>query len=263
MRGASAPHSTLKQCSCHRQRAKQADSHLRLTTLVRSCHNEPLMIRFSVLDNQIELEEYSDDATLPELAATLEAFRGTCELKTKHCRGCGECCGDDIPVLGFDLPRLMAGTSLTIDELPQSMLVLPEAPSLERREKAIRDLIREHGFSELNATLLYEYNNAEPAILSRNDDGTCRFLKDKLCSFHEHRPYACGLYLCTMAEKLSFVHEMIVRQGTWHLYSVLGWIPREAISHNPFTRASSWDALSVRDFDVDLRSTLDALFFYF
>ena len=221
------------------------------------------MIRFSVSNDTIELESYSDNTTLVELAAGLEDFRRTCNLKTTHCRGCGECCGDDIPVLGFDIPRLMEGTSLSIDDLKLSVLTMPEAPDLQSREKAIRELARAHDFSRLNATLLYEYNNSEPVTLARGDDGTCLFLKNKLCTKYDHRPYACGLYLCNMGEKLAFLHEMIVRQGTWHMYSVLGWIPEEAIGHNPFMRASSYTELRVKDFDVDLRSALEALFFYF
>jgi hypothetical protein len=66
-----------------------------------------------------------------------------------------------------------------------------------------------------------------------------------------------------MGEKLEFIQEMIVREGTWHAYSLLGWIGKEEISHNPFLKAESYDQLLVKDFDYQLQDTLDKLFFYF
>jgi hypothetical protein len=62
------------------------------------------MVRFEITDETIELAEYSPDTTLPQLSAKLEEFRKTNRLKTKDCKGCGFCCQDNIPVLGFDIP---------------------------------------------------------------------------------------------------------------------------------------------------------------
>jgi hypothetical protein len=221
------------------------------------------MVRFEITDETIELAEYSPDTTLPQLSAKLEEFRKTNLLKTKDCKGCGFCCQDNIPVLGFDLPLLMKGLNCSLEELKSKYLIIPEKPNIKERRKSIKEMCRNDGIPESEAVLLYEYNTSEPLIMNKQETGDCCLLKDKLCSLYTYRPYSCGLYLCNMGEKLEFIQEMIVREGTWHAYSLLGWISKEDISHNPFLKAENYDQLLVKDFDYQLQDTLDKLFFYF
>lgn len=230
------------------------------------------MLEFIAENEEIELKYYNQDATLSELSASLEAFRLSCGLKTSECRGCGECCSDNIPVLGLDIPTLLEGLHIDFSQAIQSILVLPERPDLDFRRKAIKEMAQSASISTLEAALLFEYNNAEPIILARRDGlspqcddnpQACCFLQDNLCSRYTVRPYSCGLYLCNMGERLSYIQEMIVRQGTWHAYFKLGWIEEEEIVHNPFLKADSYDKLLVSDFEFKLESTLEQLFFYF
>lgn len=55
---------------------------------------------------------------------------------------------------------------------------------------------------------------------------------------------------------------MIVRLGTWHAYHELGWIGNEEMRHNPFLRSDSYEAVLLRDVDIDIGDPLE-LFFYF
>jgi Fe-S-cluster containining protein len=212
------------------------------------------MIKFSIHDDLIELDEYSPDVTLSELAMKLDAFRSNADLKTKKCPGCGECCSDNIPVLGYDLD-LYEGKY-------DDCLIMPEKPDVKSRKKAIDDLLK-NSMSLIDATLIYEYNNSEPIILNKKSDGECIFLKGGFCGSYRVRPYSCGLYLCVMGEKLSYIEEMIIRQGTWHAYNRMGWIDESEIRHNPFLKTDSYCKLLVKDFDSDLKGALDSLFFYF
>lgn len=258
------------------------------------------MVEFFITENnEIEIRSYDADTTLAGLAAELEAFRQTApDLRTGKCKGCGECCSDNIPVLGLDLavlgldPETLGTDPASVGPNPEeqgteptvpgsdtaalsgkqspdhrqadgSILVLPDKPDMAFRRKAIREMCEWTSISELEATLLFEYNNAEPLILARQASGECCFLKDGLCSRYTARPYSCGLYLCNMGRRLAYIQEMIVRQGTWHAYSKLGWIREADIPHNPFLRAYSYDELYVADFEFDLKSTSDQLFFYF
>ena len=270
------------------------------------------MIEFIAKNDEIELKSYSPEATLAGLAESLETFRLSCGLKTAVCKGCGECCSDNIPVLGADLRVLEAGLKVSEAEppapeagleapeagswmheaepwtpetgphVPQSslrlrgadtstgsrkvaaqLLTLPEKPDIAARRKAIREMSAAAGITQLEAILLYEYNNAEPIILKKQESGECCFLKNRLCSRYTIRPYSCGLYLCDMGEKLSYLQEMVIRQGTWHAYYKLGWVQKEDISHNPFLKSESYDELLVSDFDFHLENTLEQLFFYF
>lgn len=214
------------------------------------------MVKFEIRNDEIELVEYSDDAALSELSGELENFRQLKGLKTDNCKGCEGCCSDDIPVLGFDLPRFD----------PDNDLIIPEKPDLDTRKKGIRDLENNSMNNSMNheeATLIYEYNNSEPVILKKKQDGECIFLENGLCGHYKTRPYSCGLYLCNMGEHLSFLQEMIIRQGTWHAYNVMGWIDQKDIAHNPFFKADSYDKLLIKDFDYDLKNALEHLFFYF
>jgi Fe-S-cluster containining protein len=152
---------------------------------------------------------------------------------------------------------------MNYEQASRSVLILPEKPDIAARRKAIREMAETSGITALEATLLYEYNNAEPIILAKQDGGECCFLRENLCSKYLIRPYSCGLYLCNMGEKLSYIQEMIIRQGTWHAYYRLGWISAEEIAHNPFLKADSYDKLLLADFDFKLENTLAQLFFYF
>lgn len=222
-----------------------------------------IMIEFINDNEEIELKSFSAEATLVELVDALEDFRLKLSLKTINCKGCGECCSDNIPVLGLDLQVLQEGLEISFDKAAKDFLVLPEKPDLSLRRKAIGEMSKAADITQLEAALLYEYNNAEPIILAKQDNGECCFLKNRLCSRYVIRPYSCGLYLCNMGEKLSYIQEMIIRQGTWHAYYKLGWIGGEEISHNPFLKASKYSDLLVADFDFQLGNTLEQLFFYF
>lgn len=221
------------------------------------------MIEFIAENEEIELKAYDPKTTLKELSEALEAFRLTCSFKTIDCKGCGECCSDNIPVLGLDLKSLQDGLDISFEQASQSILVLPEKPDIDARRKSIKEMSESTSITTLEATLLYEYNNAEPIILAKQDGGECCFLENKLCSSYLIRPYSCSLYLCNMGEKLSYIEEMIIRQGTWHAYYKLGWIGREDIPHNPFLKADAYKKLLLADFDFNLENALEQLFFYF
>jgi len=221
------------------------------------------MIEFIAENEEIELKAYDPKTTLKELSNSLEAFRLTCSFKTIDCKGCGECCSDNIPVLGLDLKILQEGLDMGFELASQSFLTLPEKPDMRVRHKSIKEMSQSAAITTLESTLLYEYNNAEPVILTKQSSGECCFLENKLCSKYLIRPYSCGLYLCNMGEKLSYIEEMIIRQGTWHAYYKLGWISQKEISHNPFLKADTYDKLLLADFDVNLENTMEQLFFYF
>lgn len=221
------------------------------------------MITFISEKDEIELKFYDPGTTLRELAEALEEYRLACPLKTMECKGCGECCSDNIPVLGPDLAVLQDGLGMSFEQASESVLLLPEKPDLAFRRKAIREMAESAAITPLEAAVLFEYNNAEPIILAKQDGGECCFLKDNLCSSYLIRPYSCGLYLCNMGEKLSFIQEMVIRQGTWYAYYKLGWIGAEEIAHNPFLKTDSYEKLLVADFDFQLEGALEQLFFYF
>ena len=221
------------------------------------------MIEFVAENEEIEIKAYDPETTLVDLVEALEAFRLTCPLKTINCKGCGDCCSDNIPVLGFDLQVLQEGLGIGFEHAAKRILTLPDKPDIPARRKAIREMSEAASITGLEAALLYEYNNAEPLILAKQNDGTCCFLKNRLCSEYMIRPYSCGLYLCNMGERLSYLQEMIIRQGTWHAYYKLGWIEEGDISHNPFLKAGTYGELRLADFDFNLGNTLDQLFFYF
>lgn len=221
------------------------------------------MIEFISENEEIELKSYDPGTTLRELSEKLEAYRLTCRLKTFGCKGCGECCSDSIPVLGLDLQMLQKGLGISFEQAAESLLALPEIPDMNIRRKSIKEISASASITPLEAALMYEYNNAEPIILARQKGGECCFLQDSLCSRYLIRPYSCGLYLCNMGEKLSYIQEMIIRQGTWHAYYTLGWISGGDIAHNPFLRADSYEKLLLADFDFNLENALSQMFFYF
>ena len=217
------------------------------------------MISFSVEEGHIELGEYSVDSTLADLAKELDAFRVEQGSQVRECYACGECCRDPVPVLGYDVRRIIeeaGGASL--DE----HLSFPAKPDIAERAKSIVDMVRQHGLSDLEATLIYEYNRSEPVTMAKHD-GACYRLRDNLCSIHDGRYFICELFFCRLGERLSGLFDSIVSQGVWHSYVVLDWIPAVVVEHNPFLKADSYDQLILSDFDVDLEKAAEKLFFYF
>ncbi|HHV95914.1 MAG TPA: YkgJ family cysteine cluster protein [Clostridiaceae bacterium] len=223
------------------------------------------MVKLEVIEDKIELVDYSDDATLQELSDEVNSFRLTNDLKTKNCKGCGECCNQPIPVLGLDLINIQNATNMGLKEVLDKYVVLPEKPDLEKRRKGIKDFMVNFGLDEVKAAILYEYNQCEPLILPRREDGTCVFLdlSTNLCGIFEYRPFTGGLYLCNMGNELSAIQEMVVRFGTWHAYSLLGWISEEEISYNPFLKGDNYGKMYIKDFYFNPEEALEKLFFYF
>ena len=220
------------------------------------------MIKLGVVDSRIELVSHQPEATLVDLVAEVERFRLVTELKTKYCYGCGLCCYDTIPVLGLDLADLKHQATGRGADLGD-YVVMPEKPDLEDRRRSINDLVRQHELTSAQATLIYEHNTSEPLTLAKADTGACRFLSGNLCSIYPHRPFACRLYICNMGDQLESLYETIVRQGVWHSYHVLGWLPAEEIGHNPFLGVLSYQEVKLADFAFDLEGALEKLFFYF
>ena len=64
-------------------------------------------------------------------------------------------------------------------------------------------------------------------------------------------------------DELSMLQEMVVRQGTWHAYSMFGWIDRDEISHNPFINADNYDKVYIKDLKFNSEKAIEQLFFYF
>ena len=221
------------------------------------------MVEFSVIDKKIELMSYSSNDTLVDLARSLEKFRLSQDLKTRYCYNCGECCNQPIPVMGYDFDALSKATGYGKDDLVRNVLRLPDPPDPAQRKKAVEDLKLQHNFSELEATLLYEYNQSEPIILDRKEDGACVFLNGKLCTIYENRPYMCWLHLCNMGDKLEIMYEMIIGQGIWLAYHKMGWVDAEELTHNPFLVSRSYEDVRMADFEFDLEAAREKLFFYF
>ena len=226
------------------------------------------MVKLILKENKIELAEYSVDATIQELSDAVELFRlHDTKLKTRSCKGCGECCNQPIPVLGLDLLKIQKTTGLTLNEILEKYIVLPQKPNIDARKSSIKDFIKMCDVSLTEAAALYEYNECEPLILPRKEDGTCVFLDNAtgLCTIFGQviRPFTCELYICTMGDELSITQEMIVRQGTWHAYYLLGWINKEEIFHNPFLNADNYDKVYIKDFEFNCKKAAEKLFFYF
>ena len=223
------------------------------------------MLKLDVVDSKIELVDYSLDASLQELSNEVNSFRLTNDLKTRNCKGCGECCNQPIPVLGLDLINIQKATGMQFNDVLKKYIVLPNKPDLKERYKGIKDFVRTCGLDETKAAIMYEYNQCEPLILPRRKDGTCEFLDQAtgLCGIFSYRPFTGGLYLCTMGDELSMIQEMVVRFGTWHAYSMLGWISKEEISYNPFLKVNSYDKVYIKDFYFNPEEALEKLFFYF
>ena len=225
-----------------------------------------IVIKLSVMGDQIELDEYTDDVTIDDLAKAVDSFRlhhlQSQGLKTRNCCGCGICCHDLIPVLGMDLAAFgyQPGRG---DEPLRNQLVLPRHPDIQQRSKDIRETMAQFGISEPEATFLYDVNQAEPLALPRRDDGGCRYLQGNLCGIYEKRPFNCRFYLCNMGTRLAAIQETLVSQGTWHAYAMLGWIPAKALRYNPFMRTQDYSAISLADLEFNLDKNVEKMFFYF
>lgn len=221
------------------------------------------MVKLTVEHATVELRSYEPSDTVADLSRAMDEARRRPGLKSRWCYGCGECCSDPVPVLGTDLHRLPTITGLSRLEYLQERADLPEPPDLEARERGIRRLERDFHLSLHTATLLYEHNHAEPIALKRSNEGRCLLLSDDLCGALEERVFVCGLYICTMAPRLEALYDQIVRQGVWHSYQLLGWIPADSLRHNPFLGSSNYGEVPLHALDYDLSEALDVLFFYF
>ena len=221
------------------------------------------MIDLKIEERRIELQHYEPHATVEDLIAALEAIRRRPGLRTATCHLCGECCGDLVPVLGIDIDPLCRRLDCNRETLFAHVLTLPEPPDLEERHGAIESLRRDFDLARETATLLYEYNNAEPLTFQRHASGVCTLQHKLLCTIYGSHPTACRFYLCNMGDRLSALYENIVRQGVWHSYVEAGWVPATDVSHNPFLHAHTLSTLTLEAFDVDLSAAMESLFFYF
>ncbi len=220
-------------------------------------------------ENAVELAHYSAGATLGELIVRINDLYLRERVGDRLCTGCGRCCGDPIALGGHDLKRFSDAGILThpipaqenAPAAASEILCMPSAPDLVERKRGIFEMRRQYGFDESIATLLYEYNTADPVRLSKRDDGMCVFLSiDGLCSIYEYRPLVCRLYVCKTGERLSALHESIVAQIAWHGYEYLGWVDRGELSHNPFFRYADDRSARIGEFDADLSDALEQLF---
>ncbi len=227
----------------------------------RSIDHGGAMVELRVNDGRLDLDAYSPDATLEDLRAAVEAARSDPMLITAFCAGCGRCCyHEQLPLFGYDLIAMRERTG---DADLGEYVVFPPAPSLAERSAAVEDLMRQHGFDRITATLLFEYNAADPITYRKSNSGSCAFLQNGFCTNYSRRAYTCSLYVCAMGDRLASLQERIVRQGVWHSYSVEGWIAESEIAHNPFASATSYRDVLIAGFDDDLSDALEKLFFFF
>jgi Fe-S-cluster containining protein len=226
-------------------------------------------VALAVDQGHIELERYAPDATVRDLVEEVERFRlERTELVTSRCAGCGECCNQRIPVFAEDIERLCSSRAGLTGEARQAFLSeaieLPQRPDMAARAAGIKDMVRDMGMTQEEATSIYEFNQAEPIVLRHGADGMCGFLRAGMCTIYPYRTLTCRLYVCNMAERLSILQERMVTEGTWHAYEALGWTAGADLSHNAFrAAASSWELpLSAFEPEGD-RGDPEKLFFYF
>ena len=198
-------------------------------------------------DGAMEMGDCSPDSTLQELVDALSQWM------TVHrtCRGCTQCCRDVIPLNGIEVRRLQATfrAASMAEALPY--LRMPARPDLQRRREGIRELQDTFEVPARTATVLYEYNNADPVCIAKTDTGDCFFIRDGLCARYATRPLVCRLYHCRLGERLSALNEAIIAHGVWHSYSVLGWIDEKEIAHNPFVGADDYGRIRLDAFERD------------
>lgn len=220
------------------------------------------MMELAIKKGKLELLSYSDDTTLTDFLAETEAFVNALSKKSVQCRMCGECC-HRAPVLGLDIKLLAAQEEIGAKEWVQARLMPPQFPDMAARNKLIGEFRRQSGLSELESTVLYEFNQSEPLSFKEDNNERCLYQKDNLCSNYANRPFICRLYLCRFGDKLQDLLEMVVTQGTWHAYALLGAVPMEAIAHNPFVKAESYGDVKLKEFEFELEKAMGELFSYF
>jgi Fe-S-cluster containining protein len=220
------------------------------------------MIELAVKKGKLELINYSEDTTLADLLADTESFVSALNKKSVQCRMCGECCHRP-PVLGLDIQLLAEAKGESVQKFAGSHLMPPVLPDLPARQKGIGELRQQANLTELEATILYEYNQSEPMTFIHNDNDRCFYQNGNLCGNYDRRPFICRLYLCRFGEKLQDLMEMVVTQGTWHAYALLGAVPMDAIAHNPFVKAKSYQDVLLKEFEFGLDKAMDELFSYF
>jgi len=220
------------------------------------------MIKLRVLKGKLELAGHSADATLADLVESIEAFLAAPGHAKLACRMCGECC-DRPPVLGLDMKMLSWREGIPLRDWAALHVPPPVFPDLSARNTGIEELHRQTGLSETEATVLYEFNNSEPMTFIVGENGRCLYQKENLCADFSRRAFICGLYLCSFGEKLQALEEMIVCQGTWHAWALLGAVPEELIKHNPFLRAESYGDVKIKDFEFGFEKAREQLFIYF
>jgi Fe-S-cluster containining protein len=219
------------------------------------------MVDLKLVKGRLELREYSADSSLADLLGATETFVSALKKRSVQCRMCGECCSRE-PVLGLDMEILAGQEGIGVREWAAAHLMQPEFPDLAAREKLIREFCRQTGMSELESTVLYEYNQSEPLSFKQDETERCFYQKDGRCSNYANRPFICRLYLCRFGDRLQELTEMIVAQGTWHAWSLLGAVPEELIRHNPFAGRESYSDVLLKDFETGFAGTGE-LFFYF
>lgn len=220
------------------------------------------MIDLKIKKHKLELLDCSDDATLADLADTIELFIADKKAGEVCCKCCGECCCR-APVLGLDMIIAARREGMSVREWAEKRLLPPVFPDLAARIKLIAEFIQQTGLPELEATVLYEYNQSEPLSFLQTEAERCAYQKNNLCSIYADRPFVCRLYLCAFGERLQSLEEMIVAQGTWHAWSLLGGVPEEMIAHNPFLKAETYSDLLIRDFEFKFDEALEELFSFF
>lgn len=220
------------------------------------------MIKLAIRKGKLELIEHSNDATLAELLEVSESFVSELKKQSVQCRMCGECCQRE-PVLGLDMILLAKREGKGVQEWAAARLMPCGLPDMAAREKGIAELRSQTGLSGSEAAVLYEYNQSEPLSFKQNENERCFYQNGNLCSNYADRPYICRLYLCKFGDKLQDLLEMVVTQGTWHAYSLLGGVPEAAIPHNPFLKAESFSDVRLKDFEFGLEKAMKELFSYF
>lgn len=220
------------------------------------------MIDFALRKGKIELQQYSEDTTLAQFADAVEELLASPRKKAATCHRCGQCCNNP-PVLGLDMAILSAKAGIPVGQWVKEHLLPIELPDLASRRKGIAELSSQAHLSETEATILYEFNQSEPLTFKQNVDESCSYLQGGLCSNYNNRPYICRLYQCSLGDRLQSLREMIVCQGTWYAYALLGAVPAEEIDHNPFLSAKAYHDVKLKDFEHDMEKSLEALFSYF
>jgi len=222
------------------------------------------LLKLTSSHNRIDIIEYSADATLEDLVTGTENLRSNGLRKTKTCIGCGNCCMPPPPILGADLAdlslRLCNGD---MRKLTDNYLAIPHVPPPELINKQIAELVRLNSFNEKESRLLFEYNNSEPITFKKKENDSCIFFDGEKCTIYEMRPFICRLYNCVMGNRLSVLEEMIVAQGTWHAYSLIGLIQPSDIGHNPFINNEGYKNIKIGSFEYDFEKSLTQIFGYF